>query len=70
MFPIPISITGARGLSRNDSRLSLIFVERWRGGQVKLSRDCHELLECFARHEVRYLIVGGTSPVSVGRGLE
>ena len=26
---------------------------------MRLSRDFHELLECFARHEVRYLIVGG-----------
>lgn len=26
---------------------------------MKLSRDFHELLECFAAHEVRYLIVGG-----------
>jgi hypothetical protein len=26
---------------------------------VKLSRDFHELLECFARNDVRYLIVGG-----------
>ena len=26
---------------------------------MKLSRDFHELLECFAAHDVRYLIVGG-----------
>jgi len=26
---------------------------------VKLSRDFHELLECFAHNDVRYLIVGG-----------
>ena len=26
---------------------------------MKLSRDFHELLECFARNDVRYLIVGG-----------
>ena len=24
-----------------------------------LNRDFHELLECFARHDVRYLVVGG-----------
>ncbi|MFM9136496.1 MAG: hypothetical protein ACKOT0_13880 [bacterium] len=26
---------------------------------MKLNRDFQELLECFARHDVRYLIVGG-----------
>jgi hypothetical protein len=26
---------------------------------LKLNRDFQELLECFARHDVRYLIVGG-----------
>ncbi len=26
---------------------------------MKLSQDFHELLECFARNDVRYLIVGG-----------
>ena len=26
---------------------------------MRLSRDFQELLECFARHDVRYLIVGG-----------
>ena len=26
---------------------------------MRLSRDFHELLECFARNDVRYLIVGG-----------
>ena len=26
---------------------------------MRLSRDFQELLECFARHNVRYLIVGG-----------
>jgi hypothetical protein len=26
---------------------------------MRLSRDFHELLECFAAHEVRYLIIGG-----------
>jgi len=26
---------------------------------LKLNRDFHELLECFDRHEVRYLIIGG-----------
>jgi hypothetical protein len=26
---------------------------------LKLNRDFRELLECFARHEVRYLILGG-----------
>ncbi len=26
---------------------------------MKLNRDFRELLECFARHEVRYLILGG-----------
>lgn len=26
---------------------------------MRLSQDFHELLECFARHDVRYLIVGG-----------
>lgn len=30
-----------------------------RGGQLKLNRDFHELLECFARNDVRYLIIGG-----------
>lgn len=29
------------------------------GGPLRLSRDFHELLECFARHNVRYLVVGG-----------
>ena len=59
MFLIWTSTTGARGLSKNDCRLSLIFVERWKGGHVKLSQDFHELLECFTRNEVRFLIVGG-----------
>ncbi len=26
---------------------------------MKLNRDFHELLECFARNDVRYLVVGG-----------
>lgn len=26
---------------------------------MKLNRDFHELLECFARNDVRYLIIGG-----------
>lgn len=26
---------------------------------MRLSRDFHELLECFARNDVRYLIIGG-----------
>lgn len=26
---------------------------------MRLNRDFRELLECFARHDVRYLIVGG-----------
>jgi hypothetical protein len=26
---------------------------------LKLNRDFHELLECFARNDVRYLIIGG-----------
>ena len=26
---------------------------------MKLSPDFHELLECFARHNVRYLVIGG-----------
>jgi hypothetical protein len=26
---------------------------------MRLSRDFRELLECFVRHDVRYLIVGG-----------
>lgn len=26
---------------------------------MKLSRDFHELLACFARHDVRYLVIGG-----------
>ncbi len=26
---------------------------------MKLSPDFHELLECFARHDVRYLVIGG-----------
>ena len=30
-----------------------------KGGPVKLNHDFHELLECFARHNVRYLVIGG-----------
>ena len=59
MIPIRTSTTGAHGLSRNDCRHSLIFAARWKGGRLKLSQDFHELLEYFARHEVRFLIVGG-----------
>lgn len=33
--------------------------ESSRGGPLRLNRDFHELLECFARNDVRYLIIGG-----------
>jgi hypothetical protein len=33
---------------------------------MRLNRDFRELLECFARHEVRYLIVGGWAVAAHG----
>lgn len=53
------SSTGARALSRSAWPTWFNCGGTLKGGLLKLSRDFHELLECFAAHDVRYLIVGG-----------
>lgn len=40
-------------------RRSLISEGNSKGGPLKLNRDFQELVECFVRNEVRFLIVGG-----------
>lgn len=37
-----------------------------RGGPLRPNRDFHELLECFARHNVRHIVVGGWSLAAHG----
>ena len=57
--PIRIWSSGCPGPSRSDSLLSWRCDASSRGGPLKLNRDFQEPLECFALHDVRYLIVGG-----------